>query len=324
MDYGLGLLQPDKWDVEVGSQFKVNFASLVFPFQVGNNNVVGGIAYRNLYDFSREVTDNAEGELFEWNFYDNTLWTYGDEKFKSYRSTTGGINAISPSLGFQINEMFSLGATVNILTGSVDVENYDEVFDDKFAEDEYTIDFSGTAIDLGVLVKPTPTFSIGANLNLPHTITGEVDGDEADLDIPFFFSVGAGFRATENLLIGFDYRSRPWTNTEFDGEDSIFVEDANSIHVGLEYLVMAGDNVMPLRLGFYTQPLPAQDALEDQISNNVFTAGIGLLMGNIILDGSFEWAMSSYASRSTQDDDPIDFNGNEFRVSVGAVIHFGQ
>jgi len=109
-----------------------------------------------------------------------------------------------------------------------------------------------------------------------------------------------------------------------EDEDSVFVEDANSIHVGMEYLMMAGNSVMPLRLGFYTKPLPKQDALEDQISSNVITAGIGLIMGNIILDGSFEWAMTEFAEMRTQDDDPINYSGNEFRVSIGAVIHFNQ
>ncbi len=323
----LDVLGINSWDIEQGSEFKLNFASFVFPFKMGKNNVVGGIAYRNLYDMSYENTNTIDGNFKTWR-YSYTTGNFlgetdnGDVELKSIRTGSGGINAISPSIGFQVNEMFSVGTTINFLTGSVKSEEKTEINDIEVNDDDMKIDFSGTAIDLGVLVKPTPTFSIGANINLPHAITGEIDGEEGDLDIPMFFNIGAGLRATDNLLFAFDYRSRPWSDAEDEDGDPIFDEDANSIHAGLEYLLMAGNNVMPIRLGFYTKPLPEQDANEDQISNNVITAGLGIIMGNIIVDGSFEYEMTEYAADKTFDDNDINYTGSDFRISVGAVIHF--
>ncbi len=42
------------------SSFQLNFASLVFPFSVGKTNIVGGVAYRRVLDFTNEFEINAE------------------------------------------------------------------------------------------------------------------------------------------------------------------------------------------------------------------------------------------------------------------------
>ena len=162
------------------------------------------------------------------------------------RLPAGGINAISPSIGVQLNEMFSVGMTVNILTGNEEFEG-DEKTDgviDFGSEYMFDQDFSGTAIDIGVLVKPTDQFSIGATFNLPHTRTVEqhfdtFDRDPFDLDAPMFYNIGAAFRATDQLLFAFDYHGRPVENVEwenpFTGVTENPLEDYNfsSIHFGV-------------------------------------------------------------------------------------------
>lgn len=315
--FGFGSLDPDydfDVNVETGSKFQLNFASLALPFSVGQYNVVGGVAYRRVFDFTQDVTIKLEEMGFS---------------VESITDNSGGIDAISPAIGFQLNESISFGAAVNIYTGSTD---YKEEFienDVTTFEHESSEDYSGTAVDLGVLVKPSPQFSIGANLNLPHTITINESNNfdiETELSVPMFFSVGAAFRASDNVTLAFDYRSRPWSSVEasVEGNDvDLELEDANAIHVGLEYLAGAGSSVMPLRIGFYTAPTPDVDINDDQISFNVVTAGIGLIMGSVILDGSFEYLFGSYVGDNVDNTD-VDFNVTDFRVTVGGVIHLGK
>ena len=246
----------------------LNFASFVVPFQAGKINIAGGIAYRTLYDF-----------------YQTTEWSYNadGETFTSKDEESGGVSAISPAVAVQINDMLSVGAVVNILGGSWEnVEEYS--WEDE--KDETNSDFSGTSIDIGVLVKPSPTFSIGANFYLPYTLTETVKGQNGmddivfDLNVPLFFAVGVMFRANDNLSLAADYRHRPWSGSEYfqDGEqwdaEDWQLQDANSFHVGMEYLIQSGKAIVPLRLGFYTLPTPAtaydyvKDDLGDQISYN--------------------------------------------------------
>jgi long-subunit fatty acid transport protein len=312
---GFGDIGIDSWDVELSSNFQLNFASFIFPFNVGNLNVVGGVAYRRMYDFSTELTQTVQSPIGELEIFD---------------MTSGGINAIAPSIGVQLNEMISAGLTINILTGNEEFEGYQET--DGVLESEYKFDqdYSGTAIDIGVLVKPTDQFSIGATFNLPHTRTvaqhfESYDPDEFDVDAPMFYNIGAAFRATDELLLAFDYHSRPVEDVEIDGDPALALEDIDmsSIHFGVEYLAGSGESIIPLRLGYYTDPRYSLDANEKQIVDNVLTAGVGLILGNVILDGSFEWAMQSY-DISEINDTLIEFSGNTFRFTVGAVLHLDQ
>ena len=48
-----GVDNPPVW--ERSSSFQLNFASFVFPFNVGSINIVGGVAYKILYDWNEEI-----------------------------------------------------------------------------------------------------------------------------------------------------------------------------------------------------------------------------------------------------------------------------
>ncbi len=135
----------NKWDVDVVSKFQLNFLSFVVPFSVGDFNVVGGVAIRRLYDFNSEVTQTIETDGMFLSYFDNVIKD----------NVNGGINAIAPAIGVQINDMFSVGITANILTGTETGDGTDKV--DGFMDNEYDyeIEYSGTALDIGILFKPT-------------------------------------------------------------------------------------------------------------------------------------------------------------------------
>lgn len=303
--FGFGSFSYEGWDeapaVEYDSKFQLNFASFVFPFNIGKFNVVGGVAYRTIYDFNQELT---------WK------WDAGDV----ISGREGGVNAISPSVGFQLNDMFSFGATMNIYMGSLKIY-YSDKRPTGSDIDYGPFDFSGTSFDIGVMLRPSSRFSIGANLNLPNKLKNKYEDNEDELDVPFFFSVGGAFRATDQLLIALDYLSRPWSKSE-DYKDEINNEiyDLNSFHVGLEYLLTGGNSVIPIRLGYYTNPLfGTTDMNDEQVVDNVFTAGLGLVMKNFIIDGAIEYEPSTLKIT-----DDISSNQSLFRVTIGATIHFGQ
>lgn len=304
-------------DIEVdrSSKFQINFASFVVPFKAGDYNVVGGVALRRLYDFTEKQTFKASTDFEEAEFVDEY---------------TGGINAITPAVGIQFNDMISVGAGINILTGSLE---YEGTSPSGFDPEPWSVDYSGTSFDLGVLVKPNQQLSLGANFNLPYTLTWEEEGYETEMNVPLFFSIGLGYRASEKLLLAADYSSRPWSSAELEegGETyelSDMVEDANSLHFGLEYLAESGENILPLRFGFYTQPTPATDYNDDQVTLNGITAGAGLIMDKLIIDGSFQYLFGSYVGDTETDefgnDREVDYTQNDFKVTVGATLHFGE
>lgn len=309
---GFGSLDVDDDDisVETSSKFQLNFASFVFPFSTGGLTVVGGVAYRRIYDFTEEFTFKYQGGF--------TDFVYKEEN-------TGGIDAITPAIGIALNEMISVGAAFNIITGATDYKTTSEVGSIS-TDSSFTEEYSGTAIDIGILLRPTPQFSIGANLNLPHVLKVNDGMFEYEFEVPMFFSVGAAVRAGDNMTIAFDYRSRPWSNAKLmvdDFELDLGAEDANSIHVGLEYLFQGSNSVLPFRLGYFTQPTINTDLDDEQIVYSGLSAGLGIVMNNFIIDGSVEYVFGTYAGDYDAFGELVDYNSSDLRISIGGVIHIG-
>jgi long-subunit fatty acid transport protein len=326
------------YELDRSSSFQLNFASFVIPFSAGDYNIVGGVAYRNIYDFTIKTENMVkfdDGSTFDWT---------DDEE--------GGINAITPALAIQLSDIISFGAAVNILMGSYTYKYSDS--DDEHSETN--VDYSGLNIDLSTLIKPTPQFAIGANFSLPHTVTFDAKDDFdtwiTERKVPLFFSIGAAIRATDNFTIAADYRNRPWSSSEVEkytenGEEytdpevlaEFFSEypDANSFHVGLEYLIEAGKNFVPVRLGFYTLPTTSreaateeqddQDILPDQISYNAITAGVGVVMNTVIIDASYEYIFGTYVGFYEDVDAAeraVDYSLSDSKITIGVSVHLGK
>ena len=286
--------------VDRASKFKLNFASFVVPFKIGNMRTVAGVAFKNHYDFTTETT---------LSYTDNSSETIG---------TNGGVNAISPAIAIQINDLLSVGTAFNIYTGSTN--NY---YKNSLGADQTdpTSDYSGSSIDVGLMLKPNEMISFGANINLPH----DLKFDNNPIAVPLFYSIGIGFHATNNLLLAADFQSRAWSNSD-DLKyltDNGFNTDLNSIHLGAEYLLTSGSAVIPLRIGFFNNPLFLWDNNKKQLSAGVLTLGSGLVLGSIVLDVSYELQaikydvdLGSYGTVSRTDTDS--------RITFGGTIQFGE
>jgi len=343
----------ESYDIESESQFQLNFASFVFPFKLQDFNLVAGLAYRRYMDFSNEYTHKYT-RTDDYNPYGSYISIFNKDYEKVY-TYEGSVNAISPSVAFAINDQFSIGVTVNILTGN---ETYSDNVkyhfidtgvsnpeatekNEEYKVSSYDVDYSGFNIDFGILAKLSPQFSIGAKITTPYDLEYEYNkslvyesGIEYDLtpsgtyayEIPLTFGVGAVFRATDNFTISADYQHRPFDGAKktYDGDEvGEFQYDYNSFHVGMEYLVIAGDLVVPIRAGFYTSPQGKEDANEDQVIENVVTLGSGLLIGNLNINAAFEMGFRSYEQYwfTDTDDVVVDYTLNSYRLTVGATLH---
>jgi long-chain fatty acid transport protein len=335
--FSFGSLSTDyqtfNWDVERSSSFKLNFASFIVPFSAGDYNIVGGVAYRNIFDFTQKNENNLYDEF-------NNTFDFTEEE-------DGGINAVTPALAIQLSDIISFGAALNILMGDYTYKYSDS----DGSESETNVDYSGLNVDLSTLIKPTPQFAIGANFSLPHTITfdakDETDTWTTERKVPLFFSIGAAVKATDNFTIAADYRNRPWSSSEVEkytqnGEEwedpnQYFSEypDANSFHVGLEYLIDAGKSFIPVRAGFYTIPTIDREAANvgqdeedaDQISYNAITAGVGIVMSTVIIDASYEYIFGTYVGDYEDvaaGERAVDYTYSDNKITIGVTVHLGK
>ncbi len=287
-------------DARKSSHFTLNFVSAAFPLSLSNRNLVASLAYQQVLDlYSKYETDYRTIE------------------------TTGGVYAITPAIGFQLTPTLVIGASVNIFTGTA--VNTDEPEYGEETEVEYA--YSGTNFNLGAILD-LGKLRFGVVYKTPFDLTEKVEEQDFEkiYGMPKMLGLGLSFQATDKLLLAMDYEMRSYSESELEDEDGNTMdlewEDINQIRVGMEYLKMSGNNILPLRLGFATTPSLYTDSNEDQIVGASITGGFGIIMGNINLDLGLEYNVYAYEAWSNYD--TYDFTENYFRFIISGVFHFGN
>ncbi len=291
------------------SHVGLNFGSIAFPLAIGERNLVATVAYQKVIDlYNKYSTDSFEAEQ------------------------TGGVNAIIPSVGLQLTPMLSLGAAVNIFTGTSDYVGKDKTGFSSDVKESY--EYSGMDFTIGGLIDLN-RFRIGVTYKTPFALNEKQSDSDYDVDIgmPKMLGFGLAFQATDALLLAADYEMRSYSESKITynkayqfynegDEESLEWEDINQFRLGAEYLIMSGNNILPIRLGFATTPLPLKDQNGDQIVGVNITGGIGIIMGNINLDLGVEY--NTYAYEIQGGGQTYDYSDNYLRFIFAGVFHFGQ
>lgn len=92
-------------DNEDVGRWDINFISAAYPFRFLGKNFVTALNYHQIFDFHTDINFNQLQANFE-----RSLYVSSDIDFKS----SGGVGALSPSIGFQLLPELALGLTVNI------------------------------------------------------------------------------------------------------------------------------------------------------------------------------------------------------------------
>ncbi len=250
-------------------------------------------------------------------------------KVYTWESQVMGIT-FSPVIAYKLSDKFSLGVTLNIQYGSLDMNREANGF--QFTEEAAGIGFGAT---FGALFKPSDKFSLGFVFKLPQKvklkgdialeglsaavpIPGLEDSVETTREItwPMFAGVGIAFKPTDKLTIAADVQYTKWSELDeihattddamwntalpfvgklIDGTTyELMWDDATQIRVGFDYKV---SDKFSIRGGYYNDPAPSPDStlniLLPSIDYNVFTIGFGYHTEKLILDAGFEYLSGS-------------------------------
>lgn len=280
------------------AHFAYNFASIAFPFHAGRISFVPSVAYQKQLDFYRRDSDP----------------TFSEED-------NGGGNTITPGIGIKLHPMFYIGGAVNIWTGDYDLKNIDILSARSTSGTSTNASVTGLNFNAGILIdfegmkKPIPV-KIGATVRTPFDLKLEGDYEvlannvatsrgkfSNTVEMPLMFGVGASARLVENLTLSFDFEMRRYGDSKLyrttDGHamDTLYMSDSksdlNQIRVGAEYLIVTSAIVIPVRVGFRTEPTLMADwdgvkgKYADQVSGTGFTAGTGLISDAFALDVTY-------------------------------------
>ncbi len=317
----VGYYSASKYNIDienlVGTEYSeshpvFNFGSIAYPLATSGKNFVIAGAYQRLIDlYGKSETDDG-----------NETW-----------ETKGGVDAISPGVGIQLTPEVAVGAAFNIWTGGTDYK-YENKSNPSLNIDQKNLDkFSGFNVNIGVLAQ-FQQVKVGAVVKTPLTLTDEYTQNDSTykdkFKFPMTYGFGISFAPNENLTLAADVDIRPYSKTDIvDGMDdttySGLLNNTTQIRAGMEYLFIGESAVFPVRLGFHTEPLiqnpfyPSEDAT---VSGNYFTAGFGVIFGNI-------WFDLAYEIGTVKTDSDVWFAGynstyklTRQNVILSAIVHF--
>jgi long-chain fatty acid transport protein len=299
--------------VDAKTQSKHYLSGLLAYYQPINDSLVAGIGvyipsgFGSSWD-GNDFTGLSKGIAYEW-----------ESKI--------GLVTISPGVSYKINEMVSVGATLNINYGMFSMKRWagsTNGFD--FGQYEMNLKGWGFGATAGVLVKASDMLSFGAAVRTPNRVKfsgetsisnigllgfkGSSDAETVSphLTFPLWLAGGVAFRPLDGLTLTGDLQWTQWSKVDqielkfidpywslfmtASGENKMHMEwkDALQVRFGAEYWLREN---LAIRGGYYYDPSPTPDKtmnfLLPNYTFNVFTVGLGYALNGLVIDLGFEF-----------------------------------
>ncbi|MBI5476185.1 MAG: hypothetical protein HY964_05540 [Ignavibacteriales bacterium] len=303
------------------------------PFELFGVKFGGGIGYSELFNLNHYYRNNNALNPYLGNYrpYPIPVVTQGDTLFVEWyqfiRQRKGAIYTITPAIAVVPVDGVNLGISLAMLTGSSDdMQNRTERGHLRFLYNSYILDsvYSGSSINgtsdysgiipiIGLLIEQD-YYSIGISLRPDATITrkwkhvkesfvgnsknsvSETGSDK--IKYPWFYTLGLAIRPSEKVNIGVDYAVQPYADaiyTPAQGNELYPWVSSKAFRVGIEYNYKKW---LSLRAGAREEIeafTPAGEGLiGDPASGAVYSAGVGLSFGNILVDCGYEYGTLKY------------------------------
>jgi long-subunit fatty acid transport protein len=339
---------------ETVSKADLNYMSAAYPFTLWNRNMIVSLNYQNLYDFTREwtftLTDPAGG-----------LSQYVDYQAE------GDLSAMGLAYCIQITPAVSFGLTLNFWDDGLSGNEWEDRRyqrgtgvdnGEPFQFESYTVDkysFRGFNANAGVLWNVNAHLTLGAVFKTPfeaslshdHSLstviqypnlpgfggkTENVFHENADLDMPMSYGIGAAYRFSKELTASLDIYRTEWDDfilTDAAGNEispitglspgESDIDPTHQIRMGAEYLFILPEYVVPVRGGLFYDPAPAKGSPDDFYG---FSLGSGIGYGNIIFDIAYQYRFGNDVGESILQHLEFSQDVSEHTVYSSVIIHF--
>ena len=240
-------------------------------------------------------------------------------------SSKVGMFSFSPLIAVKLSDAISIGATFNLNYGMFSRKMPVYAPDlDGLGQYEENMNGWGVGATFGVLLKPMSKLGFGLTVRTPSTVTlhgtasmpdlsyiGHPGSSELERKItwPLWIAGGLSFRPFPRLLLSADAHWTQWSKLDrltTDYEDPYWVtlmgeaggldseylgwEDTLQLRFGAEYSLNPST---VLRAGYYNDPAPGPLELFNVLFTthtfNVFTIGVGKMIGGLQLDFGLEY-----------------------------------
>jgi long-subunit fatty acid transport protein len=300
------------------------FVSASVPTRLLGKNLVFQVSWQRLFDLGQDTTQTVQetdrsGQL--------------PVKYLAQRiQQKGQVDLWSAAVAYDLSPRLLIGASLNLWRGAWAFRSdSDEGFQPlPSATAEYTRiqeddRMRGSNWNLGLLWR-SEQLNVGvvyrSDFSAPFSTTMKSQSNVPENQLPASFSasyqlrwpetlgVGLAYRPHQQLLLALDWTRTRWSQASFlprggsldnlnffDLRAETRTADTETVRLGAEWLLFAGNTLIPLRAGLFREPQPATDALS--LENRVFrgfTLGIGCKVRALSFDLAYKF---SQGSRST-------------------------
>lgn len=304
-------------DIIPYGSYEVNFNHPFFGSTTVNAETISKHYLAGMAAYYRPLSENLvagigvytpSGLGAEWEGDDFAPLSFG----QSYNwKSRIGVVTVSPVLGYKVNDLLYVGGSLNVNYGMFDISTHaggEAIVDPTTGQLIMTLDFGqqkmnlsgwGYGATLGVLVKPSEKFSLGATFKTPTKIQFSGDAEISNLNIltkipgspfygatisnsskvegevtwPMWIAGGIAFSPVEELTITADVQYTNWKKIdviEFDYTDvnwELIMEATEGNKMPMHWRnatqIRFGAeyriNNVALRGGYYWDPSPAPD-----------------------------------------------------------------
>jgi long-subunit fatty acid transport protein len=245
---------PETSGIQETSSTDLNYASIAYPFELFERNMILSLNYQRLYEFDRDIKTNINAK-----FITPSLAPRLTEQKVKFRQR-GKLSALSPAYAIDITPDFSLGCTFNIWTDKLFWSNgwtSDTIIEGKIYQnpklnskglltfreksrdhDRYS-GFSGFNMNIGFMWDINQFVTIGGVIKTPFT--GDMDhervetkktiqlndtgrivraktrlDENVDLEMPLSYGLGVALRFSDRFTLSLDVYRTEWDHFKLE------------------------------------------------------------------------------------------------------------
>jgi len=330
----------------------LNYLSAAYPFTLLNRNMIVSINYQHLYDFSRQwdfmfasgrdvqnLDFSASGGLYAWGL--------------AYALQIVPQLSFGFTLNFWQDGIYRNGWDTEQTGTLVHKLPYgDQAWTYRFTT-KHRYAFSGFNANVGLLWNVTEQLALGAVIRTPFTAdlkheysseykqvlpSGEIPvgydskATDEELDMPMSFGFGVAFRFSDRMTLSADAYHTAWQDfilTDAKGRKispitkglarKADVDSTTQVRVGAEYLFIKPEYTVPVRVGFFYDPAPAQGTTDEYFG---LSLGSGIGLGRFIFDAAYVYRFGRNVGESTVPGLGLAQDINEHGFFTSLIVHF--
>ncbi len=311
-----------------------NFLSITFPFYRGTTNWVGQLSVQRIisYSFNQEVDNSVLATISTPDSFEQYVrWWNGRFRGGFDVATLGlAVGHGSWKFGIAVNYWWNGYSGYDDGTELVEIssgghEETNSVFD----TDTEDINLRGMNFHFGILWEPHRKVRVGAVIKTPFrgnytffedrsiyvmheeqsTVTHIHEDLSGKLDWPLSLGTGLAYYFTDTFLLSADITWTNWSQSKVlpanpDEEprwypslkplDAFTQQNQLQLRTGAEWVVFAGDIIIPLRGGLFLDRQPVPDAYGQTVWYRGWTLGIGVNTNHVMFDLALLTLSGSY------------------------------